>query len=92
MIGKVFGDGERRDGEDLFFAHDAHGLVAELVGVVDGYDAGARGVERAGFAGGVDGDALAGARGFSTAALSSASVYWKGVERRPLASESAPVS
>ena len=56
-------DGKSGDGEDLFFAHDAHGLVAELKGVVDGFDAGASGVKRSGFAGGVDRHAISGARG-----------------------------
>ncbi len=35
VVSKIFGDGEGGDGEDLFFAHDAHGLVAKLIGVVD---------------------------------------------------------
>ncbi len=47
-----------------FLLHQAHGLVAELVGVIDGRDAGLRGVERAGLAGGMHGDAVADARGF----------------------------
>ena len=52
-------------------------MVSSLswIGVVDRGDAGSRGVERAGFAGGVDRDAIADARGFRTAAVSSASVY-----------------
>ena len=64
MIREVFEDGERGDGENLLLVHQAHGLVAELVGVIDGDDAGARGIQRAWFAGGVNGDVLAHARGF----------------------------
>ena len=64
MVGEVFGDRERGNGEDFFFAHQAHGLVAELIGVIDGFDSGAGGVERAGFSGSVDRDPIAGARGF----------------------------
>ena len=62
---EIFGDGEGGDGEDLFFAHDAHGFVAELVGVVDGLDTGAGGVERSGLAGGMHGDAVARAGGLA---------------------------
>ena len=69
MIGEIFEDGESGHGEDLLLAHDAHGFVAELVGVVDGGDAGACGIERAGLSGGVDRDALADARGFVDAAV-----------------------
>ncbi len=49
---------------DVFRAHQAHGFVAELVGMIDGSDAGLGGEERAGFAHGVDADASAYARGF----------------------------
>ena len=49
----------------MLFAHEAHGFVAELKSVVDGFDAGARGVERSRFARGVDCDTIAGARGFA---------------------------
>ncbi len=65
VVGEIFEDGESGHGEDLFFAHQAHGFVAELKSVVDGFDAGARGVERAGLAHGVYCDAIAGARGFA---------------------------
>ena len=65
VVGEVFGNGKGGDGEDLFLAHDAHGLVAQLIGMVDGCHAGASGVECSGFAGGMDGDAIAGARGFA---------------------------
>ena len=65
MFREIFGDGESGDGEDLLFAHDAHGFVAELESVVNGLDARARGVESAGFSGGVNGDAVAGACGFA---------------------------
>ena len=61
MLGKVFEDSESRHGEDLFFAHEPHGLVAELIGVIDGGHASLRRIERARFARGVDGNALAGA-------------------------------
>ena len=65
MIDEVFENGERGDGEDLLFAHQAHGFVGELIGVIDGDDARARRVERARFAGGVNGDVLAHASGFA---------------------------
>ena len=45
--------------------HQAHGLLAEHVGMVDGRDAGLRGVERARLVGGVHGDAGAHAGGLS---------------------------
>ena len=64
MVGKVFGDCESGDGEDLFFVHEAHGFVAEVIGVIHGFDAGFSGVERARFTGVMNRDALAGAGGF----------------------------
>ena len=64
MLGEIFGDDEGGNGENLFFLHEAHGFVAELIGVVDGSNAGLRGVKCAGFSGGVDGNAASGARGF----------------------------
>ena len=48
----------------MLLAHQAHGFIAELRGVVDGGNASLRGVERAGFAHGVDGNARAQAAGF----------------------------
>ena len=48
-----------------FLAHEAHGFVAELKSVVNGFDAGARCVQRSRFARGVDCDTIAGARGFA---------------------------
>ena len=62
VIGKVLGNRERRHGEDLFFTHQPHGLVAELVGMIDGNNAGPCGIQRARLPGGMDSDALAGAR------------------------------
>ena len=76
VIGEIFEDGEGGDGEDLLLFHQAHGLVAELVGVIDGGHAGLRGVERAGFSGGMNGDALADARGFFDGGVQLGSVYW----------------
>ncbi len=61
VVGEVFGDLEGGDGGDLFPFHGGHGAVGEVVGVVDGFDAGLDGVPGAGLAGGVDGDAVAGA-------------------------------
>jgi hypothetical protein len=65
VVGEIFEDGESGHGEDLFFAHQAHGFVAELKSVVDGLDVGTRGVERARLAHGVYRDTIAGARGFA---------------------------
>ena len=65
MVGEIFCDGECGDSKDLFFAHDAHGFVTELIGVVDGFDSGAGGVECAWFARGVDRYAVAGAGAFA---------------------------
>ncbi len=62
MIGEVFGNGESRHGEDLFLAHQPHGLVAQLIGVIDGDHAGPRGIERARLAGGMHRNPLADAR------------------------------
>ena len=64
MRGEIFEDGKRGHREDLFFAHQAHGFVAELQGVIDGGDSGLRSVERARFAHGVNGDATSCARSF----------------------------
>src|SRR6185437_4012135 len=55
---------EGGDSEDLFFAHEAHGFFAELVGVIDGNDACAGGKESARFTGGMNRYPLAGAGGF----------------------------
>ena len=63
MLGEVLEDGEGGHGGDVLFAHQAHGLVAELGGVVDGGNAGLRGVERARLAHGVDADRRAQAVG-----------------------------
>ncbi len=64
----------------LLRLHGGHGGVGELVGVVDGFDAGFDGVAGAGLAGGVDGDAVAGARvdavGFGDGGLEFGEVYW----------------
>ena len=48
MGGEVFLDGKGRDGVDLALAHQAHGLVAELIGMVDGGYSGLGGVQSAG--------------------------------------------
>src|SRR5208282_3739278 len=56
------GNGEGGHGVDLLFAHDAHGLRAELVGVIDGDDTGLDRVESSGLAGAMDAHALAHAR------------------------------
>ena len=45
-----------------FLFHEPHGLIAELVGVVDRNDSCLRGKERAGLSSGVDRDASADAR------------------------------
>ena len=65
MIGEIVENGESGHGENLFFAHQAHGFVAELNGVINGFDASAGGVQSARLARRVDGDAVAGARGFT---------------------------
>ena len=65
MFGKVLLDGERRHSGDLLFMHQPHGFVAELIGVIYGSHASSNGVEPARLARGVDGNALAHARGFS---------------------------
>ncbi len=65
VIREIFGYGESRDGEDLFFAHDAHGFVAQLIGMVDGFDASAGCVESSRLTGGVDCNAIACARGLA---------------------------
>ena len=64
VIGEVFEYGERRDSEDLLLTHDTHGFVAELECVIDGDNAGARGVQRTRFSGGVNSDVPADARRF----------------------------
>ena len=64
MIGEVFEDGEGGDGENLFLPHQPHGLVAQLIGVIDGNDTRLRGIERSRLSRGVNGDVLAESRGF----------------------------
>ena len=64
MVGEIFGNCERWDGGHVFLTHDAHGVVAEVIGVVDGFHPGFGGITRAGFTSGVNSDALAGAGGF----------------------------
>ena len=64
VVGEIFGNCERWDGGNVFLTHDAHGVIAEVIGVVDGFDPGFGGITRAGFASGVNGDALADAGGF----------------------------
>ena len=64
VIDEVLENGERRNREDLLLAHEAHGFVGKLKGVIDGNDSGAGGVERAGFAGGMNRDVLANTSGF----------------------------
>src|SRR5260370_21496483 len=65
MVGKEVLDGERGHGGDLLVAHQAHGFVAELIGVIDGGHASANGIKRAGLARGVDRNALADASSFT---------------------------
>src|SRR5271155_145808 len=59
MSSKIFSDGKRRYGIDLLFAHDAHGLGAKLVGVIDGGDSGMGRVEGSRLARAMDADARA---------------------------------
>ena len=62
MGGEILEDRKRRNGENLLLAHQAHGFVAELIGMIDGSDTGARGVSGARLAGGVHGHVLADSR------------------------------
>ena len=64
VVGEIFRNRESWDGEDLFFAHQAHGFVAELVGVINGDDACTDSVESAGFTGSVGRNVFAGTGGF----------------------------
>ena len=64
MVGEIFGDRKGGNGEDLLLLHEAHGFVAQLVGMIDGDDAGLHGVEGARLTGGMDGDVLANTSGF----------------------------
>ena len=64
VIGEVFADGEGGHGEDPFLFHEAHGFIAELIGVINGEDTRLGGVESTGFSGGVDGDVFPSAGGF----------------------------
>ena len=56
MVGEILEDGERGHGEDALLLHQAHGLVAQLRGVIEGGNAGLRGIERARLALIVDAD------------------------------------
>src|SRR5260370_4494327 len=46
MFGKILEDGEGGHRENLLFAHEPHGLSAQLVGMVDGCHSRLRSVER----------------------------------------------
>ena len=64
LSSEIFGNGESGHSENLFLLHEAHGFVAELIGVIDRDDACLRGVKSARFAGSVDSDVFAGASSF----------------------------
>ncbi len=59
MVGEVFEDGEGGHGEDSFLFHQAHGFVAELVGVIDGGDTRLCRIEGAGLSGRMHGNMFA---------------------------------
>jgi len=63
MTGKILKNGEGGHGKDLLFAHETHGPVIELIGVIDGRDARLRSIERAWLTRGMHGDATAQAGG-----------------------------
>ncbi len=65
VIGRVFGDGKSWDGRNLLFAHQPHGFVAELVGVIDRSHTRLRGIQRSGFTDGVHGNLSPLARGLA---------------------------
>ena len=62
---KVLEDGEGGYGVDFLLAHKAHGLVAQLEGVIDRSYSRLGGVQGSGLAGAVDADAGSLAGGFS---------------------------
>ena len=64
MIGKVFEDGEGRNGWNLLFAHDAHGFGTQLRSVIDGRHARLCRIERPGFPHCMHSNLRAQARGF----------------------------
>src|SRR5271154_6272200 len=59
---KILGDGKRRHSIDLLFAHDAHGLGAELIGMIDGGDTSMSRIESSGLAGAMNAHARSHAR------------------------------
>ena len=61
--GEVLEYGEGGNGVDALGFHEAHGLIAQLRGMVDGGDAGLRRVEGSGLAHRMHGDTAAPARG-----------------------------
>src|ERR1700753_86762 len=62
--GEIFLNGKGRHGVDLLFTHQAHGLITELVSMVDRGYSSPGGVQRAGLPFAVHGDARVKARGF----------------------------
>src|ERR1700683_3483516 len=64
MFREIFENGKSWNSEYLLFPHDPHGLVAQLVGMVDRNDPSLRRIKRARFAGRMNGDVLTRARGF----------------------------
>src|SRR5579872_1166025 len=64
MFREVFEDSKSWHGEDLLFAHEPHGLVAKLVGVIDGGHASLRRIERPRFSGSVNRNPFTGAGRF----------------------------
>src|SRR5215469_15324779 len=65
MLSKVFLDSEGGHGGDLLFAHQPHGFIAELIGMVDRGYTRPNGIEGARLAGGVNGNAFADTPSFS---------------------------
>src|SRR5437879_3928103 len=65
MLSKIFLDGEGGYGGDLLFAHQPHSFIAELIGMVDRCYTRPNCIERARLTGGVNGNSLANAPGFS---------------------------
>ncbi len=59
MLSEILADGESRDGEDALGAHQPHGFETELIGMVDGSNAGLRGEQCARFTRRMHSDAFA---------------------------------
>src|SRR5215472_15272000 len=92
MLGKVFGDRERRHSGNALLPHDAHRLVAELKCVIDRNDTRLHSIERARLSGGMHRNPPSSPGGFLDSGGQLRLSVLVRVDSFPFTSESSPVS